>query len=689
VGKSSFEVEDWKENFPEDRRLQRADGRKWTEPTGEGGAFEPEWRREEELRRQLLEKDPNYIFLNLVAGRSNAIVETLYEESDISSIILRRQAAGQQLRVSIEETRATLKDLEGELKRLDNEIPDLKKALATQEDILTEGGRLDGPFRSYSKGYFKTDSLIKEYQAKKTLIEKRLKIAPDEIGEEIWDEIMTLTKTMSKRLDIPDEFEIDLLTKVKEVEVFSRGNLKDMQDLENAIYVMWWIEEGEEVKKKDKDDIEKIAWVKENVFLLWDSRGEREERRKELILVKREKELIPSKLWEERKKEWNELIKDSKVWVSEAGKTEAKKVRVKELVFSIKGEEKQRVLLKTKVLEFFWEAMIYLAQKNVLILNYEDFFTFKVGISRTAIKDVSKNLDPKPKPNESELEKLYKKYAGTLFNGEDSNVEPLPSYYTPQFRMKANKLTIWIEKQQQQIGQLKIEAKKNPKKSASLLAKAKKLENSIRNLVLVEGKLEPLSITLAYYVKIITNGVERRRDELSTVTLERRETRERLGRMREGRPSIKDLPQLPYTHPQAWVEAPEHSGIVRIKPIVVSAIDQAYGKVKKYVEWAREREIDSDFLQKDPEIRGDFAELVGLEMSKAIQRFPKQWLSPGMREFTLQDMRNVMLRLQSDYNVQYVTDTTTKKSVLRGYRIVKSADYDRRRFFRPSLPVLF
>lgn len=833
-GKSSFKLEDWEKEFGK-KRLQREDGREWTEPPpGEGGVFEPKWRNEEELRRQLLENDPNYIFLNEVAGRSNATVETLYEEGDVTHAIFKRQGLIRGLQVSIEETRTTLKELTEELRLLGGDKIRLQEILFTQKEILLELElEFDFQFRLASVGYQKTASLVEELKAKKILIEKRVRPGTPDFDEEIWKTVLTLVNPMLDRADISpvkrkdvdkasipvdltEEPPLDLKTIIrteladpalkefptlpqnpteKESKKFTR-TIERMKDIEGFVYIMWWLEDSEdiEIPKKERphkrDKTVKRA-TKRLILSIWTGKDKKRKdftdlvtrsriwvnkinvdnveglKAKKSLLEKRiklpestkldeetwknvttlvnpmvDRSDIPEDMKIEIRKEFNELkdfpatepeltnkkarmevleglvylmwwiedsedeniplkeelfliwnlrlvlsenyankVDESKKWLKSLNENE---IIVHNLVSDIDKEKKKKVEQKSAVLDLFWHAAIFLIKNEVLALRLNEFFHLPIPVY-PPVQVPIKEWIPLKKPNDIILENLYKKYGGTLFSKRSKNIKPLNSYYMATFQIEANKITNWIEEQQRVIEQLRSTIPK----SAAKHAKAQKLENAI--IRLQEG--EPLSITLAYYRKILTNDVEKKEGQLDRINTDRNEIRKRLKNLRSGKATIKDLPVPPYTHDREWVEAPEHSGIVRIKPIVTGAITQAYGKMKREVRWARRKEVTADFLQKDPEIYGDFAELVGLEISKVTLRFQKQYQQLKIREFSLQDSRTVMLNLKRDYDVKYMRDEETDKTVLRGYRILPgeagSQRYRRDRFTRDTLPDLF
>ena len=151
------------------------------------------------------------------------------------------------------------------------------------------------------------------------------------------------------------------------------------------------------------------------------------------------------------------------------------------------------------------------------------------------------------------------------------------------------------------------------------------------------------------------------------------ETRKRLSRLRKGTATFKDIPTAPYQHRRAWVEAPENSGKVRIKPVVVAAIDSALNIIRnpKRVEWGAS--VGVEFLQHDLVIRGDFAELVALEMATSMLRYPKQYLQLGMRKFNIQDRYAVVLRLKNQYIVKRTINPKTGNAEWSARRVQKDS----------------
>ncbi len=134
-------------------------------------------------------------------------------------------------------------------------------------------------------------------------------------------------------------------------------------------------------------------------------------------------------------------------------------------------------------------------------------------------------------------------------------------------------------------------------------------------------------------------------------------TRERIDKMLRGEAVVRAAPRAPYHHRRGWVEQPEHSGVVRMRPIVVQSIGAAWGRVQRLAPNIAEV-VDIEFAQHDPQMRVDFAELVSVEMAIVAQRFPKQYIQLGQRAHTMVDMLNVMNRFRRNYSLRRVPMTS-------------------------------
>jgi hypothetical protein len=106
-----------------------------------------------------------------------------------------------------------------------------------------------------------------------------------------------------------------------------------------------------------------------------------------------------------------------------------------------------------------------------------------------------------------------------------------------------------------------------------------------------------------------------------------------------------------YEHRRAYVERPENSGRVRLKPIVVKAISMASDYVRQYVPWAKGID-DLEFLQHDPVSRSTFAELVGVCIAKSTARFPKTYTNQKTaKQLVNRDLRQTLLALSRRFKL--------------------------------------
>jgi hypothetical protein len=172
-----------------------------------------------------------------------------------------------------------------------------------------------------------------------------------------------------------------------------------------------------------------------------------------------------------------------------------------------------------------------------------------------------------------------------------------------------------------------------------------------------------------FYIENSNSVIQRMEKDLQELRKEYITVRDRLKRMREGKAQLTDIPEPPYTHRRAWAEAPENTGTVRIKPIVTSSISEAWSTIQEF-NFPWKNQVDVEFLQHDPVIRNDFAELVALHMSTYFHRNPKQYLQLGLRKINNIELYNVVKKLRS-YSIRFSIEK-------QKYIAVKN---DRKKFF--------
>jgi len=136
LGESRFKVKDWDVVYGK-RKKMREDGRSWPkDQIGEGGVFEPEWVNEYFEREKLLEKDPNYQFVKLVAGNTGKSVLAYYEEQDLNALARRQQSILLGQRASIEQIRIRHEDFKKELDALKIQLGNLRITIKETEETI-------------------------------------------------------------------------------------------------------------------------------------------------------------------------------------------------------------------------------------------------------------------------------------------------------------------------------------------------------------------------------------------------------------------------------------------------------------------------------------------------------------------------------------------------------------------------
>ncbi len=269
------------------------------------------------------------------------------------------------------------------------------------------------------------------------------------------------------------------------------------------------------------------------------------------------------------------------------------------------------------MLKRFYDVLFFLDQGGVLAIDPRDIYLTRPLAVTPQEENVPLAFDP------AMFKTLYTKYGGTLFRRPGDPTIQTEEYRTSEFRAIYEDIV------------------------------AKSLEDADLKHRLERVRAGPYFDELKVYREWIRPKIPELDKDIDLVSDQLTTSRARLSRLRSGQATFRDVEQ-PYRHRRQWVEAPEHSGIVRIKPIVVQAIDRAFKWVQR--ETAYGTTIDVDFMQYDTEIRGDFATLVAIEMSIAVMRFPKQYLQLGLRAFSQKDRYDTVQRLITGYKIS--RDTT-------------------------------
>ncbi len=145
AGDLSFDVPELRKRARRGDRVPAEDGT-WVEPGSdptEGGRYGPQWREEAISRQKILEADPNFQFLSLVAGAANTRVSRLYDENSVGEAMRARISEGQ-ARLASQEAQIEAATLERSLAGMRTEQTRAERSLGR----VTERQRTDGLLRA-------------------------------------------------------------------------------------------------------------------------------------------------------------------------------------------------------------------------------------------------------------------------------------------------------------------------------------------------------------------------------------------------------------------------------------------------------------------------------------------------------------------------------------------------------------
>ena len=117
LGQSSFEVEGIANLRDEEKGIPREDG--FSKDDDPEDPYGEDWQTREFKRQRLLEKDPNYKFIYLLAGNVSSSVTKLYDEDQLENMILRRMNIRRQMQRMHQIDASRVQKGLAELKRLE------------------------------------------------------------------------------------------------------------------------------------------------------------------------------------------------------------------------------------------------------------------------------------------------------------------------------------------------------------------------------------------------------------------------------------------------------------------------------------------------------------------------------------------------------------------------------------------
>jgi hypothetical protein len=163
-----------------------------------------------------------------------------------------------------------------------------------------------------------------------------------------------------------------------------------------------------------------------------------------------------------------------------------------------------------------------------------------------------------------------------------------------------------------------------------------------------QRQLMPISLT--YYIYSYLKKIEYdARKTLNSLNSDRNGLEEKIKNMRVSNFSIQDIDYPPKNN-RAWVELPEHSGVINMKPLLVAGIAKAYDVLNTGLD-LKSQKVSFETLQRN-EHKTKFAELVAGYMSLIQKKNPNKYDNIKLLEYTKTDIRNLLNRFKKIYKKQ-------------------------------------
>ena len=595
AGESTFVIpeirDDWREG---NKRVPREDGTPWPPgEKGEGGYYEPEWKSEEERRREILEKNPDYKFLFLVAGATGLDVTVLYEEEDVAGIFRREQALLEEQRAGIRQTTLSIEQLDADVRSLKAELETLKGQREKMSNTRIESERLATELGEAEINYGDTEDLTSSLTRMITILGTYLAVPP---GGTFQNETM-----------IPTREQILSETRYQLGSPASQGLME-----EGDRYVETMVRKGRTVKR---DEFlvpgEGITTLTGQTFseygALRSLRDLTEADSEDLVQITRAlvELYVIRRDYGEPYLAYASGGRDTGVF-----RAYAEELRTALSTTDLRQARDQIVIEKTQLLRAFYRVLFFMYVNEILSVPEVDLYEIVVGVGPPTVQ--RKSYEGR------EVEILYQKYGGkALILLPQEPAPDVRAFYTIRF----NKI---LEEREPSTGK----------------------EPTIPGFRLYAftfvKELRDFNDWLSKRIDKLDDGIREVEDELESST-------RRLSALRRGEVTFRDI-RPDYRHRRRWVELPEHSGIVRMKPIVVTAISQAFNWIKQFAPYGKR--VDEEFMQRDPVINADFANMVALQMNYPLTIFPVTYRSPSVQDTVTLQKRNVGTRLQKNYRVR-------------------------------------
>ena len=649
-GESSFEIPELRPggSYSKDHHPNREDGKTWSLSDYKNHPYyNSEYMEDEDARRKILESNPDYIFITAVAGHLNVHnVEKLYQMDDVSGMMRRDAFMRRQQDSLLQDSKMNRLHIRNEIKSLQTDIDNHKGDISRVSNNISI---IDGYFsdlREMYRNYMEAYLFFKEaHHCREAL---RTIHKPKDIVDAIY-----YTLQATKR------FRDDHYTEFMEIIIEHKLEYKsDDMDSDQLDEVYKEIENDIEEHHKDKTDksytqeeyekwVEVIKLAKISQYKV--PLGGNSDLSPSIILNR----LVP-KLRNERSEQLGRLcglvVVDNQILEDDDGQpqlmqpiSQSYASGIIEVLDSISDTQDRATKPSDQNNKNRGNA-----RDGVRFLLDSDTENFRIRLN-TIIENVKQHL--------------------VLFlsaGGNNNNNQPPPP--------RAEEMNLLIEEMNKFIKNFikkstsATQYNDNMKKVQRLLVLSKQeIEKSVESSdgnqllsmlysirVYLEHEKIKLEIELEKYIKQLENLKARQRDITS------------------GKVNPNDI-EYPYRQRRGWVDSPQHSGVVKIVPPVVAAIEKAYSDLCLRVDGALKSSGGNAFpgyggsggrlnyssvpieqLQRLPEIYNLFAELVAVHVSKSMLRSNNQYFPQSSRMYNAKDHLDIIQKFKNHY---YVTSS--------------------------------
>ncbi len=575
-GESSFTIPEIKKKRKETHRIPKENGTNWL-PEEKEDYYDETYRSQSDTIRKIMERNKNYKFVKEVAGALNYDVEQVYVNEDLMSAARRDSLLRTQQRIAMEELKTSQVEINkvvGSLRR------QMKQEMEDSKDIH----QMMIPSRKIADKYKDLYEAYDEENTKKKLINILQRIAgaiftgsygSAEI-EKNTESMKEFSKLMSK--EVTSSKGVRKWEKL--YDLLLQDDMKPNQESDNS-------KKMERIKKEIHIELEEYKKVNQTLFV----RGR----------IAKLDVLLGNTNWKEFETNAKEMILHT--WLEKVihyfydGQAIPLRLSPVERVDALKLEKKHQ---DTEVVEKkkFDDLLVVFGEEYIPYVTYIRDLTVRDPsvsandvkeypkerllsiprdvITKEKLKDTSANSDPEK--IKTATKNVYMQYKGNKVS----------NYHTPYYKEMYVKMAL------------------------------------IPTQILTpdDGYYQVIKVFTEYmaleYHNLLTK-IEQTKKQLE-------EAEERLNNLRQGKPNEKTIPDEHYRHRREWVEKPENSGNVPLKPIIANAISAATNHLIRYTPYGRHLK-NVELPQHDPVIMNDFAELTASCVNLDRLDNPKQYTS--------------------------------------------------------------